>query len=131
MTDQPNAGAVIYAKDIARVSAFYEAVTDLNVTHTEKGHIVLECAGFQLVVVAMREDIAESIEITNPPERRTDTALKLVLPVTSLSHAREAATRLGGELNPPKREWSFQGHRVCDGHDPEGNVVQFSEVAPK
>jgi hypothetical protein len=23
--------------------------------------------------------------------------------------------------------WEFQGSRVCDGQDPEGNVVQFRE----
>ena len=122
------AGAVIYAKDIARVSAFYQAVTTLDVTHAEKGHIELRAGGFQLIVVAMRADIADSIEITAPPERRTDTALKLVLPVTSIAAAREAAARFGGELDAPDREWSFQGHRVCDGHDPEGNVAQFSAL---
>lgn len=122
------AGAVIYAKDIARVSAFYRAVTTLEVTHEEKGHVELRSGGFQLIVVAVSADIAESIEISAPPERRTDTALKLVLPVSSIAAAREAAARFGGELNAPDREWSFQGHRVCDGHDPEGNVAQFFEL---
>ncbi len=33
----------------------------------------------------------------------------------------------GGEVFPPEREWNFQGYRVCDGMDPEGNVVQFRQ----
>jgi hypothetical protein len=31
-------------------------------------------------------------------------------------------------LNPPDAEWLFEGSRVCDGHDPEGNVFQLRQV---
>jgi hypothetical protein len=34
-----------------------------------------------------------------------------------------------GAVNPPDQEWSFNGITVCDGLDPEGNVVQFREHA--
>jgi hypothetical protein len=30
---------------------------------------------------------------------------------------------------PAEQEWSFQGSTVCDGFDPEGNVIQFREQA--
>jgi len=32
-------------------------------------------------------------------------------------------------MEPADREWSFNGVTVCDGVDPEGNVIQFREHA--
>jgi len=130
MSVKDRAGAVVYAKDIARVSAFYAGVAGLRIAHSEDDHIVLESKGLQLVVVAIPERIASSIEIETPPVRREDTPIKLVLPVPSISAVRVAAPKYGGELNAGEREWTFQGTRVCDGHDPEGNVVQFRQSAP-
>jgi predicted enzyme related to lactoylglutathione lyase len=121
------AAAVIYAKDITRVSAFYAAVAGLDRTHAERAHIILESPAFQLVVLAVPTRIAASITLTTPPTRRTDVAIKPVFFVPSIAAAREAAARLGGELNPPERQWTFQGATVCDGHDPEGNVFQLRE----
>jgi len=125
MSDQPNAGAVVYAKDLARVSAFYAGVLGCRVAHSEVDHVVLESPAFQLVIVAIPAHIAGSIDVAEPPIRRSDTPIKLVFPVASIDTARLAAASRGGELDPPEREWRFQGFRVCDGHDPEGNVVQF------
>lgn len=127
MTTSHDAGAVIYAKDIRRVSRFYEQVAGLRVTHAEDDHVVLESTGFQLVLVAVPERLAASIELTDPPRPREDTAIKPVFVVADLAAARDRAPALGGQLLPPEREWRFQGMRVCDGHDPEGNVVQFRE----
>jgi catechol 2,3-dioxygenase-like lactoylglutathione lyase family enzyme len=122
-------GAVVYARDIARVSGFYAGILGMEETHREGDHIVLDSPTFQLVVVAIPEHIAASIELADPPIRRTDTPIKLVFTVPSIHVARTTARLLGGELNPPEREWQFQEFRVCDGHDPEGNVVQFRENA--
>lgn len=127
MTRSHDAGAVIYASDIRRIGAFYAQVAGLRITHAEGDHIVLESGAFQLVVVAVPARIAASIELTDPPRPREDTAIKLVLAVADMATAREAARSLGGQLLPPQREWQFQGMRVCDGYDPEGNVVQFRQ----
>ena len=127
MPPQAKPGAVIYAKDLPQVSAFYAGVVGFEAAHSEAAHIVLESPLFQLVVLSIPRAIASSIEITSPPARRTDAPIKLVFFVPSLDVCREAAARLGGELNPPEREWWFQGARVCDGQDPEGNVFQLRE----
>jgi predicted enzyme related to lactoylglutathione lyase len=129
MPSSPFAAAVLYAKDRSRVANFYAQVAGLQVTHEEQGHLVLESEVFQLVIVAVPKKFVASIHITEPPKRRENAAVKLVFPVASLSAAREAAASHGGQLNPPEREWLFQDSRVCDGHDPEGNVVQFREFA--
>ena len=118
-------GAVLYAKDIGKVSRFYAEVVGLTLTHSETDHVILESSWFQLVVVALPAKLAAAIEIASPPVRREATPVKLVFQVSNLPAARVAAVDTGGQLLPVEREWVFLGYRVCDGHDPEGNVVQF------
>jgi predicted enzyme related to lactoylglutathione lyase len=123
-----HAGAVLYAKNLALVQAFYQFVIGLDVEHAEKDYVVLASPTFQLVVLTIPEHIASSIEVESPPRRRTETPIKLVFEVASISTARAVARLHGGELFPPEREWNFHGYRVCDGQDPEGNVVQFRQL---
>ncbi|MFM9927362.1 VOC family protein [Variovorax sp. H27-G14] len=127
MTGQ--AAAVIYAKDVARVSAFYAGVAGLAVTHSEAGHASLESAALQLFIVAMNPGVAANAHIDHPPTVRENTALKFIFPVVSLAAARELAAASGGALKPAQAEWAFNGWRHCDGHDPEGNVFQLRERA--
>jgi predicted enzyme related to lactoylglutathione lyase len=129
MSSTLTAGAVVYAKDILRLSAFYADVAGLRVTHADADHVVLESQGFQLVVHAVPADIAASFTIAAPPLPREDAAVKLVFMVPSIGTSRTVATKLGGGLDPAAREWRFQDSLVCDGHDPEGNVFQLREQA--
>ncbi len=129
MPSHPKPGAVLFAKDISRVAKFYQELLDMDVTHSGEGVIVLESSRQQLVIHGIPRQIAKSIEITSPPKRRGNTAVKLVFPVGSIAQARLKAPLLGGELNPQKKEFVARGFRACDGHDPEGNVVQFRENA--
>jgi len=121
----PKSGSVVYAKDIEKISTFYSKMADLLTVHAEAAHVVLESASFQLVVVAIQAKIAIEIKVTTPPVRRENTPIKLVFSVPSISAARTMASQLGGELDPADREWKFLDCVVCDGIDPEGNVVQF------
>jgi predicted enzyme related to lactoylglutathione lyase len=130
MATKFHAGAVLYAKNLALVQAFYQAVLDLSLEHAESDHVVLASRAFQLVILKIPDRIASTIEIETPPKRRTETPIKLVFEVGSISATREIAHLHGGELLPPDREWNFQGHRVCDGIDPEGNVLQFRQPQP-
>jgi predicted enzyme related to lactoylglutathione lyase len=119
--------AVVYAKDLAPMAAFYAAVTDMALTHQAADHVLRESPAFELVLVAMPAAVAEGVTVTRPPERRTDTPIKLVFATDSITRVRAQAAALGGELNPPEREWAWNGQRSCDGHDPEGNVLQFRQ----
>lgn len=121
-------GAVVYAKDVSRVRAFYEAVVGFAATELASDHVVLRLPAFELVIVEIPRAIADSFEIAAPPLRRSDTAIKLVFPVDGIAAARTLARRHGGELDPPEKEWVFQTFRVCDGHDPEGNVIQLRQI---
>ena len=32
-------------------------------------------------------------------------------------------------MEPAEKEWSYNGVLICDALDPEGNVIQFREIA--
>jgi predicted enzyme related to lactoylglutathione lyase len=123
------AGAVLFVKDLARVAKFYAELVPMVGALSESDLIVLESSNFQLVVHPIPKRIAKTINITSPPARRTNIAVKLIFPVASLADVRAKAPTLGGELDPPSKEFVARGFRACDGHDPEGNVVQFREDA--
>ena len=117
----------MFAKDLPRVARFYEELLSLSVGVAEPDLIVLESSGFQLVVHPLPKKIARSITITTPAERRTSVPTKLVFYVSALAQARKQAALLGGTLDPEKNEWEARGFRACDGHDPEGNVIQLRQ----
>ena len=121
-------GAVLYAKDLGRLVEFYSSVAGIEPQALEKGFAVLGAGPSQFVIVRIPERIADEIEIATPPELREATPLKLVFSVEDIAHARERAAGLGGEVYAVEHEWEFEGARVCDGHDPEGNIFQLRQV---
>jgi predicted enzyme related to lactoylglutathione lyase len=128
MTHRGLTGAVLYAKDLPRLTDFYAAVACLDVQSVQKGFAVLGRAPSQLVIVQIPKRIADSIDISTPPERREDTPVKLVFTVEDIAGVRTRAAERGGAMNAAGREWEFEGARVCDGHDPEGNVFQVRQA---
>lgn len=130
MSHAAQAGAVIFAKDLQRVATFYEKLLGLPAVHSESDHVVLASAQCEFVIHAIPKTIADTLTIAVPPERRTETPIKLYFFVASIAEARLKAAALGGELNSPKSEWDALGFRACDVHDPEGNVLQLREPAP-
>jgi predicted enzyme related to lactoylglutathione lyase len=122
-------GAVIYAKDYRALAGFYEHVGGLTQREADDEYVLLEAPSFQLVILQIPERIAANITIENPPRKRENTPIKLLLNVSSIENARQTAKALGGELNGHEKEWKFHGVRRCDGIDPEGNVFQLQEVS--
>ena len=127
MSDDLRTGAVLFARSLDRVAAFYSIVLGLREANRDDDHILLESPGFQLVVHRIIGGGSAAGEITVPPARRGTAAFKPVFFVPSLSRLRAIAEGHGGMLEPPDREWSFHGVTVCDGLDPEGNVIQFRQ----
>lgn len=124
----PAAGAVLYAKDMEQVAAFYAAVLDLRTAVRDFEHIRLEGSALELVVRQVLAPLAAQIAISSPPARRENAAIKPVFFVPSLAQARTTAAVHRGALNGSEREWMYESCRVCDGVDPEGNVLQFREL---
>jgi catechol 2,3-dioxygenase-like lactoylglutathione lyase family enzyme len=122
-------GAVLFAKNLERVAAFYSVVLGLSEAGRDDDHILLESLGFQLVVHRLIGKGSEAREMTVPPTRRATAAFKPVFFVPSISRLRGLVERHGGVMESADREWAFNGVTVCDGIDPEGNVIQFRESA--
>jgi predicted enzyme related to lactoylglutathione lyase len=121
---QSQTGVVLFAGDVDRVAAFYAAVLGFEETARADDHVVMESGGFQLVVHRAIGGVPTASE-GDPPARRASGAFKPVFFVPSVSTLREVIARHGGVIEPPEREWTFQGAIVCDACDPEGNVIQL------
>lgn len=125
-------GAVLFVKNLTKVADFYEHVADLRRIHTAQDHVVLKSGSYELVVHALPPDVANSMDFDSPLTVREDCCLKLVFSIDNIAKARKSAVRLGGLLNGRDHEWRYEREVVCDGCDPEGNVVQFrQQVANK
>jgi catechol 2,3-dioxygenase-like lactoylglutathione lyase family enzyme len=122
-------GAVVYAAELNRMVAFYEGVLGLVLEQAGDGFAMLGCGDTVVTLVQIPPHIAATFEIADPPERREDTPIKLSFVVPSIAAAREAAAALGGVVDGVDSEWDFGPVRVCDGHDPEGNVIQVRQRA--
>jgi catechol 2,3-dioxygenase-like lactoylglutathione lyase family enzyme len=125
----PLCGAVLYVAEVEAMTRFYAGVFELQARGGGDGWAALVGPGFELVLHAMPPAVAAAERAAlaagpRPPPAREDTPIKLRLPVADLAAARARAAALGGSLLPPQREWVWQGLRVCNGVDPEGNVFQ-------
>lgn len=117
--------AVLYAKDLGALAAFYQRVLGSDALHQEATHVVLPIGGGRLWLHAIPAVHAASIEIARPPVLREDAAIKLSFAVASLSVARRLAEAHGGGVAPPERAWESEGMWHLDAWDPEGNVIQL------
>lgn len=118
-------GAVLYVKDLSRLVEFYSAVAGLKVETIAENFAVLGPRHSQLVIIQIPKRIAQTIAIETTPVRREDVPIKLVFAVVDIIVARNCAAERGGAVKPADREWAFEGSKVCDGYDPEGNIFQL------
>lgn len=125
MSGPARAGLFVYAKDAERMSKFYESVAGMSRVHTTDELMVLDSPDIQLLIHILPGQFAEHIEITSPPQKRENTALKFFFTVPSLAEARATARSLGGEVFD--ENWQGPGFVVCNAMDPEGNVFQVRE----
>jgi len=126
MTDSPDAAAVVFVDDVARLAAFYQAVANMTMVHADRQHAVLKIPGLQLTIHALRRSAVR----TEPSYPAREIArVKLCFPVDSIARARTIAAGFGGEVWPAGKEWEAvdRGFRACDGRDPEGNVFQVRQ----
>jgi predicted enzyme related to lactoylglutathione lyase len=123
----PQQGVVIFAKNKKRVSAFYQACLGLKPVESEPSHDLLRGDTYEIVVHAIPRKIAVAITIATPAVPRTQGAIKPTFVVRSLVKVRVAAEATGGFLKPTSGAWHFRGCTVLDGHDPEGNHIQFKQ----
>jgi predicted enzyme related to lactoylglutathione lyase len=129
MSDGLRTGAVLFAHGVERVASFYSVALGLTEAKRDDDHILLESPGFQLVVHRSPGRGAAASDVTGPSARRERAAYKPVFFVPDIARLRAIVEAHGGVMEPPNKEWSFNGATVCDATDPEGNVIQFRAVA--
>ncbi len=120
---------VLFVDDVQRLTRFYQALARITLVYDAPDHALLEIDGFQLVIHALPPGATTDGAAAQPVQVREDSYMKLCLPVRSIADARSIAAAHGGSIAPVAREWAARGFRACDGHDPEGNVVQVREAA--
>ena len=126
-----NSAAVLFTIKMGSIAHFYEQVIGMRIHRTESDHVVLDKDGFRLTVHQIPDEYAANIRIAVPPKVREISAIKLSLPVASISAARLVAARLGGRVYDADREWEYEEATICDGWDPDGNVFQLFEPAAR
>ena len=123
MPDPARAGALIYAKDLERLSAFYQALLGMKPLARDAQHHVLESGDMQLVIHAIPEHIARTFSIATPPELREEQAIKLFFTVQDLPGAEGVAAKLGGGVFGPA--YPGPGFVARNAFDPEGNIFHL------
>jgi len=113
--------AMIFVKRIDLMTTFYRDGLGLEIlpAKSEEGFVVFDAGGTTLALHAIPGPIAKTIEISEPPVARSDTALKLIFEVPDVEAARTHLQRHGAIMSEPRR-WGG-----CDGTDPEGNVFMI------
>jgi predicted enzyme related to lactoylglutathione lyase len=114
--------AVLFAKDLRKVAAFYARVCSAKVKNEDAHHADLDCGGFQLVVHQIPEHYAQAVIISDPPRLREHGAVRLNFPIADVAAARAVARSLGGEIDDGPPAWAGNDVSFRLGHDPEGNV---------
>ena len=121
------AGLVVFAKSVKKLSAFYVRTLGLEVLESTRSHQLLGGNGYEVVVHAIPAKIAREITIAKPPALREDSAMKPSFVVPDLKALRLAVVATGGWLKPEDMAWAIRGYTVLDGCDPEGNILQFKQ----
>jgi hypothetical protein len=129
-TTSPTQTLLVFAKNKKRLSAFYQQTLALEVLESQPSHDLLGARGIEVLVHTIPRKYAADIRISKPPQIREDTSFKPAFVVDSLIRVRAAAQATGGGLKPMEQAWQIRGATVLDGHDPEGNVVQFKQRGP-
>ena len=109
--------AMIYVKDLDRMSAFYGATLGLKPIDETRTDTWLEfdAGGIRFALHAIPPHIADQIEISSPPQPRESNPVKLSFAVDDVASERKRLESLG--VTVVDRPWGG-----CDGIDPEGNV---------
>jgi predicted enzyme related to lactoylglutathione lyase len=126
MPGPARAGVLIYAKNLATLSAFYEQLLGARVIHADNDHHVLQSADAQLIIHAIPEQYSRDIVIQSPPVARQEQAFKPFFTVASLAEAERLAERCGGRAWGPL--WPGPGMRVRNVCDVEGNIIHLREL---
>ena len=113
--------AMVFAKDMDRMTIFYRDGLGLTIVSekSSEGWVVFDADGVLFALHAIPSAIAHDIKITDPPQARSDTPIKLVFQTAEMDAICARLEERGGRLLPQR------GSGSRDALDPEGNVFQL------
>ena len=114
---------VIFSVHVRRVAAFYGAVLGAKPHDEPSGDIRLIGDREEVLIHSVPAEIARTIEVRTPPERREGAAIKPVFDVESLEAAMKQVEAKGGVVTA--MTFSIDGLTRHDVLDPDGNVIQL------
>jgi catechol 2,3-dioxygenase-like lactoylglutathione lyase family enzyme len=120
------ARVIIFAKDMKRMTRFYESVAGLPRLATSDDSdefVTFDAGGCQLCLHVIPPPWGDSVEISEPPQRRWGGAIKIAFHASDVGAMRAELVGRGAAMDEVER---FDGLQLCDGVDPEGNVFQIS-----
>jgi len=120
-------GAMLYVKDFPKMRDFYSQMLGSKPAHSEWPDIYAEfgSGGAKLALHAIPPEIAQSIEISSPPQPRERAPMKLIFRVDDVHAERARLESLG--ITMLVRSWQ-DPTQSCEGIDPEGNIFQLSTM---
>lgn len=116
---------VIYARDVARVAEFYSRTLSRPVTERSERYVLVGDGDAEVAVVRMPDGLVAGHPTAIAPRLREETPIKPSFLVEDLEEVIRATAASGGGTKSMNAVWSWRGQRHLDGHDPEGNPVQF------
>ena len=121
--------AVLFVKEARRAKQFYIEALGGSLLREDQDFAVIDWQGFHLVVHQIPSQLASSIEVSLPPERRERASMRLDYPIADIVKARAAAKRLGGQIDDSPPSWAEGDMTFFLGYDPEGNVFGAKSAA--
>jgi catechol 2,3-dioxygenase-like lactoylglutathione lyase family enzyme len=116
----------VFAKDMERMTAFYGGVLGLPRAPTaddSADFVSFDAGGTHLSLHALPAAIARTIAIADPPAPRENAATKIAFRADDVEAVRAHLVARGARFGSVHR---YGGLHLCDGTDPEGNVIQLS-----
>ena len=120
------ANLVIFAVDVNKVAAFYQAVIGVSPcpnSGDNKKDLRLCKANEEILIHSIPSHIAKTISVQSPPSPREDSAMKPIFDVESLTESLVQVSSNGGVVT--KMTFTLDGQTRHDVLDPEGNVIQL------
>ena len=70
----------------------------------------------------------KAVSVHDADMTESSSPTNLAFATADIASVRASAPEYGRAVQPQGREWDFDGARMCDGNDPEGNVFQLREA---
>ncbi len=117
---------VLWVENLAAAKTFYQELLSATIADDSAKFVRVASDANEVLLHLVPEQYREGI--ASPPDIRELVSMKPIFAVSSIASARNAVSRLGGQVYSAETEQVYAGSRYCDGYDIEGNVFQVAQA---